>query len=173
MDLNIIVLDDFLDNPNKVRESVLQIDFSKNGSFPGNRSLRADENYQKMVKEKLEKIFNKKLFFPYKYDSFCFQICLENHESWVHLDEAEWAGVLYLTPDAPAESGTALFTKVEEEYFLNTVLGNVYNRMVLYRGDHFPHRSMISGFGDSIETGRLTQVLFFNTYENGEKQLLI
>jgi hypothetical protein len=173
MDLNVIVIDNFLDNPNKVRESVLKIDFPTTGSFPGKRSLRADENYQKMVKEKLEKIFNKKLFFPYKYDSFCFQFCLENDESWVHTDGTEWAGVLYLTPNAPAESGTGLFTKVEEEYFLNTILGNVYNRMVLYRGDRLPHRSMISGFGNDIETGRLTQVLFFNTYDNGEKQLSI
>jgi hypothetical protein len=41
-------------------------------------------------------------------------------------------------------------------------MGNVYNRLILYRGTLY-HRSMIPGFGDSVETGRLTQVFFFDT----------
>lgn len=171
MDLNIIVIDNFLDHPDKVRESVLKIDFPTTGSFPGKRSFRADSDYQRMVKNKLESIFNKELFFPVKFDSFCFQICLEDAESWVHTDEAEWAGVLYLTPDAPTGSGTGIYTKDEKEAYLNTMLGNVYNRLVLYKGNKLPHRSMISGFGDSLENGRLTQVLFFNTFDNGEEHL--
>ena len=46
------------------------------------------------------------------------------------------------------------------------MIGNVYNRLVLYRGDLF-HRSLQSGFGNSVETGRLTQVFFFDeaTYD--------
>jgi len=35
--------------------------------------------------------------------------------------------------------------------------------LVLYRGDLF-HRSLISGFGDDVDTGRLTQVFFFDLY---------
>lgn len=171
MDLNIIVIDNFLDYPDKVRECVLQIDFPTTGSFPGKRSFRADPDYQKMVKNKLESIFNKQLFFPSKFDSFCCQICLEDSESWIHTDEAEWAGVLYLTPDAPIGSGTGIYTKTGEEAYLNTMLGNVYNRLVLYQGNILPHRSIISGFGDRLENGRLTQVLFFNTFNNGEEHL--
>lgn len=173
MDLNIIVIDNFLDNPDKVRESVLNIDFPTSGSFPGKRSFRADPDYQKMIKEKLESIFNRSLYFPSKYDSFCFQLCLEDAESWVHVDGTEWAGVLYLTPDAPIESGTGIYTKEKDEAHLNTFLGNLYNRLVLYRGNKLHHRSVISGFGDSIKNGRLTQVFFFNTYDNGEDHLLL
>lgn len=173
MDLNILVIDNFLDNPDKVRESVLNIDFPTTGSFPGHRSFRADSDYQIMIKQKLEKIFNQTLYFPYKYDSFCFQLCLKDVESWVHVDGTEWAGVLYLTPNAPVESGTGIYTKEGDQAHLNTFLGNTYNRLVLYRGNKLHHRSMISGFGDSIENGRLTQVFFFNTYNNGEKHLLL
>ena len=40
-------------------------------------------------------------------------------------------------------------------------IGNVYNRLVLYRGDHF-HISM-DYFGQDINDGRLFQTFFFDT----------
>lgn len=40
-------------------------------------------------------------------------------------------------------------------------LANVYNRLVLYRGDHF-HMSM-DYFGQDRYDGRLFQTFFFNT----------
>jgi hypothetical protein len=166
MDLNIIVVDNFLDNPDKVRESVLKIDFPTTGSFPGKRSFKADNDYQKMIKEKIENIMNREIFFPKKYDSFCFQLCLEEDKSWAHTDDSEWAGVLYLTPNAPVTAGTGIFDKIEDQSHLNTMLGNVYNRLVMYRGNKLHHRSMLSGFGSNINDGRLTQVFFFNTYND-------
>jgi hypothetical protein len=181
MDCNIIVVDNFLDNPDKVRQSALQVNFNKTGSFPGFRSLKADIEYRKMIKQKLEEILGFEIFFPYKSDSFCFQLCLENHKSWIHIDEHEWAAVLYLTPDAPMESGTAIYdlstyknsNYVDEDFSLNSFFGNVYNRIVIYRGNKLFHRSFVSGFGDSVYNGRLTQVFFFNSYDNGQKQISI
>ena len=43
-----------------------------------------------------------------------------------------------------------------------SVLGNVYNRLVLFRGGEIPHRSNLVGFGDCLENGRLTQVFYFD-----------
>ena len=79
----------------------------------------------------------------------------------VHKDDSQWAGVLYLTPGADPMSGTGIF---DEEDTLITLIGNVYNRLVLYRGDLF-HRSLMPGFGTDVSTGRLTQVFFFNIIE--------
>ena len=45
---------------------------------------------------------------------------------------------------------------------LTDTIGNVYNRLVLFRGKVIPHGPNLSGFGDSIETGRLTQHFFFD-----------
>ena len=45
---------------------------------------------------------------------------------------------------------------------MNIAVGNVYNRLVAYRGNMLYHRSIVPGFGDSVETGRLTQVFFFD-----------
>jgi hypothetical protein len=181
MDRNIIIVDNFLDNPDKVRESALIIDYNKMGSFPGFRSLKADIEYRKMIKQKLEKVLGFQIFFPYKSDSFCFQICLEDHKSWIHIDEHEWASVLYLTPDAPVSSGTAIYdlstiktSKYKDEDFsLNSFFGNVYNRMIIYKGNKLFHKSFVSGFGNNIFNGRLIQVFFFNSYNNGQKQISI
>ena len=196
MNIDCMVISDFLDNPDQVSEFLIEekVDFYRKGEdrFPGSRTSFADEGYQKMVNEKLDKIL------PFKwemekvnYSSYCFQLCLEGDKSWIHVDDTKWAGILYLTPNAPLLSGTLIYTedsdnvlgktneKVKEtgdkslyksmkhEYEITTVVGNVYNRLVLLRGYYLPHRSngCISGFGDCLENGRLTQVIFFNEVE--------
>ena len=41
-------------------------------------------------------------------------------------------------------------------------IGNVFNRLVLYRGDLF-HKPLKS-FGNDLQSGRLVQVFFFDTF---------
>ena len=160
MRVDTIIIDDFLDNPDIVRNSVLGINFSTSGQFPGLRSDRADDEYQEMVTMKIAPMLSAKTL-DYTMDSFRFQLCLEGAKTWVHKDDSQWAGVLYLTPGADPMSGTGIF---DEEDTLITLIGNVYNRLVLYRGDLF-HRSLMPGFGTDVSTGRLTQVFFFNIIE--------
>jgi hypothetical protein len=158
MRINTIIIDNFLDNPDLVRKSVLNIDFKNTGSFPGIRSDAADEDYQKMIGKKLFDILGFNIKYRKDRDCFRFQLCLDGSDTWIHKDDTDWAGVLYLTPDAPVESGTGIF---DNDSNLVTMIGNVYNRLVLYRGDLF-HRSVVPGFGDTPSTGRLTQVFFFD-----------
>ena len=119
-----------------------------------------------------------------------FQLTTENDgDSWVHQDnDVKLACILYLNPDAPKKSGTTLYhCKNEEQWHsymsnpdgyntlktINTLenkllyeelfepvdtIGNVFNRLVIYPGDVY-HKSN-HYFGDSIKTGRLTQVCF-------------
>ena len=106
-----------------------------------------------------------------------FQYTTSRDRSWIHNDGwNNWAAVLYLTPNAPVESGTLLFKEDVElvkklrepkpsgkkKAEVMTNLGNVYNRLVLWRGSEIPHRSNLAGFGDCLENGRLTQVFFFD-----------
>jgi hypothetical protein len=161
MIINTVIVDDFLDNPDLVRKSVLELPFEATGPYPGLRSDRADKEYEAYVKAKLEKILNCKIT-EFVQDSFRFQLCVENVETWVHKDETTWAAVLYLTPNAPYSAGTGIYDDSASNYDLVTAIGNVYNRLVVYRGTLF-HRSMQAGFGKDKETGRLTQVFFFNT----------
>lgn len=159
MDVNTIIVDNFLERPDLVRKSALALNFYERGEFPGLRSDRADEGYEQYIKEKLEQILNKKIK-SFLLDSFRFQICTENETTWIHKDPTEYAAVLYLTPNAPVQSGTGIYSGEEGNWVLVTAMGNVYNRLVIYKGNLY-HQSMMSGFGNSVDTGRLTQVFFF------------
>lgn len=161
MEINTLIVDNFLDNPDAVRKSALELPFEATGTYPGFRSDRADKDYEAYIKTKLESILNCKIEEFIK-DSFRFQLCNEVVDTWVHKDESEWAGVLYLTPQAPLEAGTGIYHHNGFEWKLNSAVGNVYNRLALYRGTLF-HRSIMPGFGENKETGRLTQTFFFNT----------
>ena len=173
---NTIIVDNFLDYPDKVRESVLTLDFHRTGPYPGLRSDHADLDYQNYVQTKIEHILNLEVT-EWVQDSFCFQICLDDVKTWIHHDDSEWAGILYLSKNPPVGAGTGIYRHIptgistnsplvdiekEEEWELVTAIGNVYNRLALYRADLY-HKSLIAGFGNSIETGRLTQTFFFNT----------
>ena len=193
MNIDCIIISDFLDNPDKVRESLIEqkVEFihREKGGFPGSRTTLADESYQKMVNEKLDKILPFKWEMDMDTSTYCFQLCLEEDESWIHVDKTKWAGILYLTPDAPLDSGTVIYTEdfdsvirktnekvtetgddslyksMKHEHEITTVIGNVYNRLILLRGYYLPHRSNVPGFGDCLENGRLTQVFFFDEVE--------
>ena len=98
----------------------------------------------------------------------------------------QYAGVLFLTPDAPPECGTTLHRskhtkkmKVSDgessivfnkgyldktEFECVDTIGNVYNRLVLF--DSKIIHSASKYFGNSIENCRLFQLFFFDLDEN-------
>ena len=170
---DIVVIDNFLDKPDKVRQSVLdnkdQLHWDL-GHYSGRRTGVYDEHYQKMIVDKIESILPVKIEMDMTTNTYSFQIALEDDVTWVHQDDTDWSGVLYLTPNAPIDSGTLFFKEGskpdpdEDDYgdYIVDHVGNIYNRIVLFRGKYLPHRSNIAGFGDSLETGRLTQHFFFN-----------
>tara|TARA_B100000287_G_C20421382_1_gene697654 strand:- start:164 stop:703 length:540 start_codon:yes stop_codon:yes gene_type:complete len=176
MKLNTLIIDDFLDNPDEIRNFLIdnKVSFEKTGSYPGKRTPPVDNSvYKNMIVEKLHKVLPFKI--KMKPFSFSFQLCLSGDETWVHLDPSDWTGVLYLTSNAPLDSGTLFFTGDDEsieiirkgekcmvECEIASRVGNVYNRMLLFRGRDIPHRSDVAGFGDGLENGRLTQVFFFD-----------
>ena len=115
-----------------------------------------------------------------------FQYTTSRDRSWIHTDSwNNWAGVVYMTPDAPLSAGTAFYRFKNGEYneedtkILNTKVdtdkssqdltkwelvdrvGNVFNRLILFNSKRF-HMSM-DYFGDTKENGRLFQVFFFST----------
>lgn len=170
MDRNLVVIDNFLDDPDYIREIALGLDFDNyNEHVPGVRSASARGDYETLITSKFEAIFKSKIIWNWNQDSFCFQSCQEGTETWIHQDvKSEWAAVLFLTPDAPVDSGTGIYHKDKNgKWEMNIAVGNVYNRLVAYRGKVLYHRSMIPGFGDSLRTSRLTQVFFFDIEPNG------
>ena len=167
MDRNLIVLDNFLDDPDRIRFHALGLDFDRvQPSVPGVRSMRLGGDLQKEVEDKLKIAFGcKEIIWDMTQDTLCFQSCMEGTETWVHRDsqgekQGEWAAVLYLTPNPPLDSGTGIFESPDHD--MNIGVGNVYNRLVAYRGKVLYHRSILPGFGNTLETSRLTQTFFFD-----------
>jgi len=78
------------------------------------------------------------------------------HDMKWHQDPCDFAGIIYLTPDPPENTGTCL---------LDECVPNVYNRLVTYPGEHLHGPDHL--FGDSIDTTRLT-ITFFIWNSDGE-----
>tara|TARA_Y100000287_G_C14043867_1_gene267687 strand:- start:9 stop:584 length:576 start_codon:yes stop_codon:yes gene_type:complete len=188
---DLIICDNFYSNVDEVRAFALQQDFNVDGNYPGHRTKSfltpeiADYIGQIVGAEvDMEGLGD---------DTYCgaYQYTTAKDRTWIHADGWNtWAGVLYLTPNAPVTGGTGLFKhKPTGEYKMprlsdgsrnETLLaqinndaqdytkwervdtvGNKYNRAVFYKGDLF-HASL-DYFGHDLYDGRLFQTFFFNT----------
>lgn len=179
MRLNLLIVDDFYSNPDSVRNFALGQEFSIRGNFPGNRTRsfwtddvkHAIEHYMQFA-GKITNSFDDSGY------TGAFQLATVNDRTWIHSDTNNmWAGVCYLTPDAPYTGGTGLFrhkatgehSKITTDhegydytkYDLFDRIGNKYNRLIIYRADLF-HASL-DYFGDNLHNGRLFQTFFFDT----------
>jgi hypothetical protein len=198
----IIVIDNFYTNPLETRNYILEQEFSVRGNYPGQRTLSYANNHLKDIIQKYVYPFGGKItYFPMpKPDSDpdpnsndseqiyngSFQYTTSRDRSWIHVDGFNnWAGVVYMTPNAPLSSGTAFYqfhdgTMCESDsimlnnkkeigiysqdftkWNLVDTVGNVFNRLILFNSKRY-HMSM-DYFGTNKENGRLFQVFFFST----------
>jgi len=192
----LIVIDNFYNNAKETRDYVLSQEFSVRGNYPGQRTISyATEELKAIIQKYLEPFAGKITTFPIpnkdgsdasKIYNGSFQYTTSRDRSWIHTDKFNnWAGVLYLTPDAPETSGTGFFKfyngstcqadtdrmKCQSEidkasqdmtkWTMVDVVGNVFNRLILFDANRY-HMSM-DYFGDNKENGRLFQVFFFST----------
>lgn len=176
-----VVVDNFYSEPDKVRNFALKQEFIPDlKKFKGKRSpvFRFDG-----LKERFEGLLGRKICNWEKYGTnCCFQYCIAEDLAVYHKDSQQYAGVLFLTPDAPIQSGTQFFRskhtkkmKVSNEehslvfrrgFYDSTefesvdTVGNVYNRLVLFDA-HLIHAAPVY-FGNTKENGRLFQLFFFD-----------
>ena len=190
MKVEMLSMADFYNNPDEVREFALNQDFSQGGNYPGKRTKSFLNDSIKQVIQDNIRPFAGNVTWWGDDNSGAFQYTTAQDRSWIHSDgTTNWAGVCYLTPDAPLSSGTGIFrhkktglknwiyTEHTEEETKSAApyvegmdytkwemvdrIGNVYNRLILYRGDLF-HVSL-DYFGKDLQDGRLFQTFFFNT----------
>lgn len=183
MEKSVIIIDNFYENPNEIRNIALQSEFSVTGNYPGQRTEPFLNDY---LKEGIETAVQSKVKdWTADIANGAFQYTTCRDRTWIHADQNNnWAGVLYLTPDAPASSGTGFFKHLETNLYrspddetlqklcdgdaqdytkwlrLDTI-ANVYNRLILFDAKRF-HASL-DYFGTSLENGRLFQTFFFDT----------
>jgi len=166
------------------------------GNYPGQRTRSfANNELKDIIQEYIMPFGGKILEFPMPDETNkddnniyngAFQYTTSRDRSWIHVDNFNnWAGVLYMTPDAPLSSGTGFYkykdgttyesdlkimdNKAEIDAFCQDLtrweqvdkVGNLFNRLVLFNSKRY-HMSL-DYFGNSKENGRLFQVFFFST----------
>lgn len=186
---NLIIVDNFYSNPHDVRKHALSQDFTVEGNYPGRRTVSVLNESTKQGIERLLEPHGGKVTDWHDHDggyTGSYQYTVASDRSWIHSDTTTtWAGVLYLTPDAPLSAGTAIYRHKETGFMaspdhdmdlkflvekdgqdltkweLVDRVSNVFNRLVLYRGDLY-HMSQ-DYFGTNKENGRLFQTFFITT----------
>jgi hypothetical protein len=163
--MNYILIDNFLENPDLMRNVALASLYEKSNrktSWKGHRSFIDNDELIYFIKNKLIDIDDKfknitlEVFFHYTLDDTKNEI--HNFEkNRLHKDETSWAGVIYLTPNPPKNCGTTLH---DDTGVLKNIVDNVYNRFILYNGSTI--HGVQDTFGEDIHNARLTITIFGN-----------
>lgn len=187
MNTNLLIVDNFYSNPDQVREHALQQSYDVTGNYPGRRTRSfINDSIKEGLAKLLEPHAGKVLNWHDDEYSGAYQYTISSDRSWIHHDDTtSWAGVLYLTPNAPLTAGTAIYQHKETGFIRrpdydrdlsdyidrdsmditkwNMVdrVSNIFNRLVIYRGDLY-HMSQ-DYFGKTLQDGRLFQTFFITT----------
>jgi hypothetical protein len=186
---NLMIIDNFYTNAMETRNHILTQDFKVRGNYPGQRTeSHANEHLKTMIEGYIQHFAGKITRWPTDKEEYngSFQYTTSRDRTWLHTDSwNNWAGVLYLTPNAPVTAGTGIFkfrdgtrTSLESEargnkeildehsqdytkWELVDRVGNIFNRLVLFNATQY-HASL-DYFGTCKEDARLFQVFFFST----------
>lgn len=179
----IFVADNFYENPMAVREFALQQDFENDLRYYKGKRTHSQIIFEG-TKEAFQDLMGMKITNWAEYYPMCgrFQSCTPEDAIVYHTDNQRWAGMIYLTPDAPPEGGTATYRHKETKadhvdhlmypssfeggFYDGTkfetvdIIGNVFNRLVIF--DAMSIHSAYKYFGKDLHTSRLFHMFFFD-----------
>ena len=188
---DIIVVDNFYMQPDLVRSyAIHNLKYSESDYH---RVKRSDTSFiLNGTLERFEEILGRPIYNwnnP-NYANGNFQYCTSTDPIVYHVDSQNYAAMVYLTPDAPLQSGTATYksiytnkTKFEEaqggdyektfkgrssglnfydktSFELVDNIANVYNRLVLFDAKNI--HAAVNYFGDTKENSRFFHLFFFD-----------
>lgn len=194
----LVIVDNFYKNVDHVREFALKQDFVEHPAQ--HKGRRTDARFMfPGLQQEFERLLDVSI---QDWDTMgcngVFQYCTKDDVIVFHSDLQQYAGIVFLTPDAPPSTGTSLLRskqtglrrspteedarrtgkstqQLSQETYAGKLLdpnawelvdkvGNVYNRLVLWKGQYIHAASEY--FGDTLENGRLFQLFFFNARPN-------
>lgn len=188
---DIIVVDNFYKHPDLVRDYGLRyIECVESGYHKGKRAK--DRFIIEGTKETFESIIGRSIinWGDDLYPNGTFQYCTSQDPLVYHVDLQSYAAMVYLTPNAPIESGTSFYRSkitnlrslngVDEDTYQRTfkgisdemnfydstqfelvdTIGNVYNRLVLFNAKMIHAASKY--FGDTKLNSRFFHIFFFD-----------
>jgi hypothetical protein len=199
----VAIVENFYEDPEAIRRFALSQQYTYCSErenlqyvYPGGRTKDIFDLDKKLHEKMCQKVVS--VFHNSEHDlmrwaiSTNFQSVTEEYkEGVIHTDQdTVFAGVIYLTPNAPLDSGTSLFKKNENfnqiqyekaladndakfrlgEIVMDTsyhnmfdevvCVKNVYNTLILYEGRHY--HAANNFFGKTVNDSRLSQVFFIN-----------
>lgn len=156
-----ITIDNFLTDPDRIREESLEESYTKaEPNSPGWKGFRClhtnmpGDELMELVRDKLNELDSK--FINSFLRCYLHYTLNEDMSTTIHTDGIfDYAGVLYLTPNPPPNSGTVFYddNDVEIDY-----VENVYNRLTIYPSNI--RHSIKESFGDTKINGRLVYTVF-------------
>jgi len=128
------------------------------------RNILSETLYEKVISDSISD--DAKIKFEYSGTSYFhyFENDYFGGESELHQDSALIAGVIYLNPihlDKPENHGTILFNKDNDSF----IMPYVYNTLIMYRSDYV--HAPLAGFGNSLDTARLSMIFTIDKFTLG------
>lgn len=183
----VIIVDNFYKDPHAVRKFALEQEYHDDAGYIGRRTRK--QFFIPGTREAFEDLLGIKIT---EWESHGMNARFQHNWSGeklvYHCDDQTWAGMIYLTPDAPPECGTTMWRHKETKIHHNSqidwesgqglkvfnqrtfldrtpyepvdVAGNVFNRLVLFSGGNI--HSASEYFGDCKENCRLWHMFFFD-----------
>ena len=193
IDKGIIVVDDFYADPDFIREWALkEIEFSPSDYHKGERATSRFSTNR--TKEVLEEIIGKPIF-NWNHDRYAngiFQFCTADQPIVYHVDNQTYAGMVFLTKDAPLSTGTSFYKskhtgdfKFDDQKRSTQSYARAFTgrsaEMNFYDGTNFEKIDEVGNkynrlvlfdaknihaatqyFGDAIDNARFFQMFFFD-----------
>ena len=199
----VTVIENFYENPDAIRKFALAQEYTfcheranLEYVYPGSRTkdlFDIDSSlYEKICKKLISVFHNTEHDYMRWAVSTNFQsVTKEYNQGVIHTDHNTiFAGVLYLSPNAPLNTGTSLFKKsktFDEKKYQQALdtndarfrageiemdtdyhsmfdeivrVNNVYNTLIIYEGRHYHAANQF--YGKTLEDSRLAQVFFIN-----------
>ncbi|MYC72280.1 MAG: hypothetical protein F4X17_16375 [Gemmatimonadetes bacterium] len=171
------VIDGWHPDADAIRQQALEMPFTVYGNYPGVRTPCCWP-LRDYAKGYLSSLGFSIRYWPTQYNG-AFQLCTQEHKTWVHSDDTGYAAVWFLTPGelCPEGHGTAFYRHVatnslrshgrqqhapfDESYEQHLFVEGLFNRLLIYDARLY-HASTLAGFGDHEENGRLTATFFWN-----------
>lgn len=189
---SLVIVDNFYNDPDMIRDYVIKnVAFDFSTYHTGRRSL--DRFILEGTKEKFEELLGRPIL-NWNHPTYAngkFQYCTSQDRVVYHIDTQNYAAMVYLTPDAPLQTGTASYrskltgaTRFDNgetgELYQKTFKGvsnelNFYDKSTWEEVDRIANvynrlvmfdakrlHSATEYFGDALENARLFHLFFFD-----------
>lgn len=155
------IVDNFFDDPDSIRAKALSLEFSNRCNSPGSRAICPIGISQVVSKKIFALLIDMNKHIVDGQLDLYFQLTTKDFEyGWVHSDVGKnyFAGVIYLTPNAPLSGGTAIYKPVG-----NNLNFNLYASLQAIKNNVYLEKT--KDLSQFKEAQKINNNLFYKTIE--------